>query len=514
MKETVPPNPFAQESRSVPRADPSAFVIFGAAGDLTRRKLFPALYRLARQRLLPENLSVVGFARKAMNDESFRATLRQSVLENVPGGFDEETWARFSPGIRYVTGEFDSPEGFLRLKAVLEELDRGRGTRGNRLFYLATPPSAFPIIIGQLDRAGLITRERAKTPWTRVIVEKPFGRDLASAQALNEEICQVFREDQIFRIDHYLGKETVQNILVFRLANGIFEPLWNNRHVDHVQITVAETLGVEGRGRYFEEAGILRDMVQSHLLQLLTLVAMEPPVAFEADPVRDEKVKVLRSTRHPTVEEVAADVVRGQYGPGAILGKPVPGYQEEPGVSKGSVTSTYVAWRVFLDNWRWAGVPFYLRVGKRLPKRVTEIAIVFKQVPHSLFRQSGGLTAERNVLVLRIQPDEGISLTFGSKTPGPNLRVDPVRMDFLYSSSFGAQPPEAYERLILDALKGDGTLFARRDEVEAAWSLVESVIAGWEAMPAPSFPNYAAGSWGPREAEELIGRDGRSWRRP
>jgi len=515
MSQAVPPNPFVPEPTAFRGVDPACFVIFGASGDLTRRKLFPALYRLSRRRLLDKGTSVVGYARKGMTDESFRSSLKQELDEKgLVGGPGEEAWRDINPGVAYVTGDFGDPAGYTRLRERLATLDQERGTRGNRLFYLATPPSAFPVIIEQLERAGLVARGRGPGPWTRVIVEKPFGRDLASASALNEAIAQVFREDQTFRIDHYLGKETVQNILVFRLANGIFEPLWNNRYVDHIQITVAETLGVEGRGSYFEEAGILRDMVQSHVLQLLALVAMEPPVAFEADRVRDEKIKVLRSAKRPIPEQVAQEVVGGQYGPGSILGKPVPGYREEPGVATRSVTSTYVAWKVFLENWRWAGVPFYLRVAKRLPKRVTEIAIVFKQVPHSLFREAGCTTTEPNVLVLRIQPDEGISLTFGSKAPGPRIQIDPVRMDFLYSSSFGEEPAEAYERLLLDALRGDGTLFARRDEVEVAWSLVDAVIAGWERLPPTPLPNYPAGTWGPPAAEELIRRDGRAWRRP
>jgi len=515
MFETIPPNPFSVEEASPPAAEPACFVIFGATGDLTRRKLFPALLKLARQRLLGEGTSIVGYARRELSDEAFRQLLRAGEeAAAVTGSSEEEGWRRLAAGITYVVGDFDDPAAYVRLRGKLEELDARRGTRGNRFFYLATPPGAFSGILGQLHRVGLVDRRRSQGGWTRLIVEKPFGRDLASARTLNQEVGRVFQEDQTFRIDHYLGKETVQNILVFRLANGIFEPLWNNRYVDHVQITVAETLGVEGRGAYFEEAGILRDMVQSHLLQLLALVAMEPPVVFEADPVRDEKVKVLRAARHPGPEEVARDVVPGQYGPGSIQGSAVPGYRQEPGVAHGSLTPTYVAWKIYLDNWRWAGVPFCLRVGKRLPKRVTEIAIVFKQVPHSLFREAGGVAGERNVLVLRIQPDEGISLSFGSKAPGPRIRIDPVRMDFLYSSSFAAETPDAYERLLLDALRGDGTLFARRDEVEVAWSLVDAVLSGWERTPPPPFPNYAAGTWGPRLAEEWMERDRRVWRRP
>jgi glucose-6-phosphate 1-dehydrogenase len=489
-------------------------VIFGASGDLTSRKLIPALFRLSCQKLLAPGTSIVGVARSQVTDQAFRDQLWTVMQEESPESAkgQAEQFAEFAKRIFYVSGVFENRAVFDTLGKKLAELDAAHGTSGNRLFYLATPPAAFPVIIQNLSAAKLVNRA-PDGPWTRIIVEKPFGRDLASAHELNGIVGAAFREEQIFRIDHYLGKETVQNILVLRLGNGIFEPLWNSRYVDHVQITVGEALGVEGRAGYFEQAGVIRDMVQNHMLQLLTLTAMEPPVEFSADAVRNEKVKVLQSVHIPTPEEVARDVVRGQYGPGVIADKKVPGYREEPGVNPASTTDTFVAMRLTVDNWRWAGVPFYLRSGKRLPKRETEIAIAFKPAPYSVFRRSMAGALEPNVLALRIQPDEGISLSFGAKMPGPEIRIDPVQMDFLYSTAFDNHPPEAYERLLLDAMLGDSTLFARRDEVEGAWKIVDAIVAGWQAAPPPSFPNYAAGTWNPKEADALLGRDGRRWRR-
>ncbi len=507
-------NPFRDPGTTSREAPPAAVVIFGASGDLTSRKLIPALYRLTRSRLLAPGTAIIGVARRPLTDEVFRSGAREAVRQAFPAGEAAEAAIRdeFARSVSYVPGGFESPETYATLRARLEAIDRERGTGGNRLYYMATPPDSFGVIIGQLGAAGLVSPSSG-APWTRIIVEKPFGRDLASACRLNETIATAFGEDQVFRIDHYLGKETVQNILVLRLGNGIFEPLWNNRYIDHVQITVGETLGVEARAGYFEKSGVIRDMVQNHMMQLLTLTAMEPPAAFEANAVRNEKVKVLQSVHVPWPDEVVRDVVRGQYGPGFVGGVKEPGYREEAGVAPASMTETYVAMKLRIDNWRWAGVPFYLRSGKRLAKRVTEIAIAFKPAPHSIFRQAGLAAREPNILALRIQPDEGISLSFGAKMPGPEIRIDPVRMDFLYSTSFGGDPPEAYERLLLDAILGDSTLFARRDEVEGAWSIVDAIVGGWESGPVPEFPNYEAGTWNPPDAETLMARDGRRWRR-
>jgi glucose-6-phosphate 1-dehydrogenase len=512
-------NPLREGLRLERTPEPNIMVIFGASGDLTRRKLIPALYDLARQGLLPGGFSVVGFARRPKSHEQFRAEMRETVAEQHPESepLQDSVWNSFAQGIYYHQADFQNSQGYEGLRELLAHIDQRRGTDGNRLFYLATPPSFYAEICRQLGAAGL-----ARNPWpvsghepgwTRIVVEKPFGRDLATARELNRQVHQVFDEGQVYRIDHYLGKETVQNIMVFRFANGIFEPIWNRRYVDHVQITVAESLGVEGRGSYYEQAGVIRDMIQNHMLQLLTLVAMEPPAAFEADAVRDEKVKVLRAIRPLTPAQVSERTARGQYGPGSLLGQSVPGYREEPGVAPDSTTETFAALKLYVDNWRWAGIPFYLRSGKRLPKRATEIAIHFRQPPLLLFGQSAASAIESNVLALRIQPDEGISLKFDSKVPSPTITVRPVKMDFYYGTSFGVEPPEAYERLLLDCMLGDSTLFTRHDEVELAWSLITSIIEGWRLVPPPQFPNYETGTWGPREAHDLIERDGRRWRR-
>jgi glucose-6-phosphate 1-dehydrogenase len=497
---------------------PTTMVIFGASGDLTKRKLVPALYSLARDRLLPPVFNVVGVARRDLDHGVFRQAMRDSTDKYARRRpVEDGLWKTFSDGIFYVNGTFEDPATYERLKKKLAEIDGERDTGGNRVFYLSTPPSEYPIIVKQLGAAGLINRDRSG-PFTRVIIEKPFGRDLESARSLNKEVHEVLREDQTYRIDHYLGKETVQNILAFRFANGIWEPLWNARYIDHVQLTVAEAIGVEGRGGYFEQAGIVRDMVQNHMFQFLCLSAMEPPVAFEAEAVRDEKLKVLRSLRPLPMEpkEVERFVVRGQYGRGFVNGQEVMGYRDEQGVAKNSTVETYVALKLQIDNWRWAGVPFYLRAGKALPKRVTEIAIHFKRAPHAIFGQAirGRLADEPNVLSIRIQPDEGISLKFFSKVPGPTMELLPVPMEFRYGTSFGAEPPEAYERLILDCLLGDGTLFTRGDEVEASWTWIDRIEKAWKALPPPQFPNYAAGTWGPPEADRLIESDGRVWRKP
>jgi glucose-6-phosphate 1-dehydrogenase len=496
----------------MPYADePFALVIFGASGDLTHRKLIPALWSLYAARTLPEPFAIACTARTDMSDDAFRARVREGVTRfarlKIPS---QQVWDRFAGSVYYVAGDPGGAELYGRLRRRLEQIEtaRGGGPR-NRLFYCATPPSLYDDIIANLGGAGLA---RDESGWTRIIVEKPFGRDLASAQALNRQIVSVFDEEQIYRIDHYLGKETVQNILVFRFANGIFEPVWNRNHVAEVQITVAEAIGVEARGSYYEESGALRDMVQNHMLQLLCLIAMEPPVTFDAAPVRDEKNKVMRAIRPVDPAKVDEVALRAQYGPGYAEGKPVPGYRQEQGVKPDSITETYAALRLGIDNWRWAGVPFYLRTGKRLAQRVSEIAIRFHRTPHMIFRRTDtGLTP--NTLAIRIQPDEGISLTVAAKEPGPELKLGPVTLDFKYGEVFGGEPPEAYERLLLDAIHGDATLYARGDWVEHAWALLEPVLEAWGRTPA-SLPAYEAGSWGPTEADGFITRDGGIWRPP
>ncbi len=499
-------NPLREGLRLARTPDPCAMVIFGATGDLTRKKLMPALYSLALQRVLPLSFRVVGTARGSYTDEEYRALMRAAVGENArTQPLNDEVWRSFAEGLAYISlGESD---GYVKLGERLADLDRDAGTSGNRLFYLATPPTAYADAVAALGRHGIA---RA-SGWSRVVIEKPFGRDLASARALSLAVYQVFHEPEIFRIDHYLGKETVQNILVLRFANGIFEPTWNRRYVDHVQITVAETVGVAGREDYYDKAGAVRDIAQNHLLQLLTLVGMEPPVAFDADAVRDEKVKVLRGVRRFTPDDAARGVVRGQYGSGYIEGHRVAAYREEQGIPPSSTAETYVAMRLFVDNWRWEGVPFYLRTGKRLPKRATEISVQFRRAPHQLFGEEGS-ALEPNLLVLRIQPDEGISLRFGAKVPVQGLRLRAVTMDFAYGAAF-AEAPDAYETLLLDALRGEATLFTRRDEVEEQWKIVQPVLDAFAAAR-DAIPIYEAGSWGPRAADELIERDGRAWRRP
>ena len=507
------PNPLREGIRIKHSPEPCVMVIFGATGDLTHRKLLPALYDLAVEQPLPAGFSVVGFARRPYSDEQFREQALESINQHSrQKPANPQVWEGFASGIHYLQSDFHDIKGYERLNELLNTLDQQRGTSGNRIFYLSTPPSHYPEIIHSLGVAGM---NKSRKGWTRIIIEKPFGHDLASARELNRQVARVFKEDQVYRIDHYLGKETVQNILVFRLANGIFEPVWNRRYVDHVQITVAENIGIEGRGAYFEEAGILRDMVQNHVLQLLALVAMEPPITFDADAVRDEKVKVVHALQPLVGHDVITNIVRAQYGPGWVSGRQVVGYREEPGVSPRSTTETYVAMKVFIDSWRWAGVPFYLRTGKHLPKRVTEIAIQFKQAPLMLFKRSEAYgQVEPNVLTLRIQPDEGISLKFGAKVPGTEMQIRSVNMDFFYGSSFVREQPEAYERLLLDCMLGDSTLFTRRDEVEAAWTFLQSILDEWQNEPADSILTYESGTWGPEAADEFIWRDGRRWRRP
>ncbi|HZP57501.1 MAG TPA: glucose-6-phosphate dehydrogenase [Dehalococcoidia bacterium] len=486
-----------------------AVVVFGATGDLTARKLMPALYNLARERMLPTGFSVVGFARREWSDEQFRAAMKEAVAKFSREPLQDEIWDSFARNLHYVRGDFADSGAYVRLGERLAKQDHAHGAAGNRLFYLATPPTAYAEIAHRLGEAGL-SRGGPDGGWARLVVEKPFGRDLASARELDQALGMVFRERQIFRIDHYLGKETVQNILVFRFGNGIFEPIWNRRYVDNVQVSVAESVGVEARGGYYEEAGALRDMVQNHLLQVLALVAMEPIASFQGDAVRDEKAKVFRAIL--PIGDVSAETVRGQYTAGAILGEPVPGYRQEPNVAPDSRVETFVAMRLCIENWRWAGVPFYLRVGKRLPKRATEVAITFNRAPLQIFREMAGIAPAPNLLVLRIQPDEGISLRFGAKVPGTRSDVRPVTMDFRYGTSFGVEPPEAYERLLLDAMIGDATLFTRWDGVEAAWELLTPVLDTWAGGASP-LRFYEAGSWGPEEARQLIEREGREWHR-
>jgi glucose-6-phosphate 1-dehydrogenase len=492
-------------------------VIFGASGDLTQRMLLPALYNLALDGRVPERFAVIGFARTEWTEAQFREHAFASVKEFSRRPVEEGLWQRFAEKLYYVAGDYVNTDHHRRLASVIERVEHRHDTDGNHLFYLALPPSAAEEVIEHLGRTGEVVphrdEEEDRGGWSRLIVEKPFGDDLESASRLNRIIHSAFRERDVYRIDHYLGKETVQNILVFRFANGIFEPVWNRRYVDHVQITVAESIGVERRAGYYEQAGALRDMVQNHMMQLLSLVAMEPPISFNERAVRDEKVKVLHALRPLRGESVRFHTARGQYARGFVDGVAVPGYQEEPDVISGSRTETFAAMKLFVDNWRWADVPFYLRTGKRLARRRSEIAVQFKRPPLMLFRETLDYsTLEPNLLTMRIQPDEGIALKFQTKVPGSPLRIQPVNMDFPYSDSFRLQTPTAYETLILDAIRGDTTLFARADEIEAAWSVVDDVRAGWERMPPPRYPDYEAGSWGPPEADAMIEADGRSWR--
>jgi glucose-6-phosphate 1-dehydrogenase len=489
-------------------SDPCAIIMFGASGDLARRKLMPALYDLAFHSCLAPSFRLLGFARTKMSDEDFRKSAGEALPKGQEEGADESKKSEFLKSLQYFSGDYDDPEAFQKLAKRLEELDKEGGLGGNRLFYLATPPEVYTHVIQQLKKANL-TKSKNDKSWTRIIIEKPFGRDLASAKELNAKVLESFDESQVYRIDHYLGKETVQNMLVFRFGNGIFEPLWNRNYIDSVQITAAESLGVERRAAFYETAGAMRDMIQSHVLQLTSLVAMEAPARFDATSVRNEKIKVLQSMRPFTSESVWKDVVRGQYGSGQIDGKPVPGYRQEPGVKPDSSTDTFVALKLHVDNWRWSGVPFYLRSGKRLGHAHTEVAILFKRAPHMVFR---GENTETNSLVLNIQPEEGISLSFGAKTPGAQMHIRPVKMDFEYKDTFGTSTRPAYATLINDCIRGDATLFDRADSVEAAWALVDPILKTWESASAPPFPNYPAGSDGPRASDDLTGSDGRQWR--
>jgi glucose-6-phosphate 1-dehydrogenase len=500
-----------------PNSGPCAIVIFGSTGDLTLRKLIPALFSLDRQGLLHPSAKIVGFARGEDGDEGFRARcLKAARSEGYGGPACEVAWGRFRGRLVSMRGDYADPAAYAALATVLKRIDTETPVSDNFLFYLAVPPSVAPLIVRNLGSSGLARRGSGtrEAGWTRAIFEKPFGRDKDSAHELNALIASVLDEDQVYRIDHYLGKETVQNILALRFANSIFEPLWNREHVMDVQVTVAEKAGVGTRGRFYEEAGALRDMVQNHLLQLMAMVAMEPPVAFEAAAIRDEKLKVLRAIRPVDPAEVDRVAVRGQYGEGSVDGARVPGYRSEPGVVPDSPAETFAALKLFVDNWRWAGIPFYLRTGKRLPATVTEVFIRFGHIPHILFRDLPEEFHCPNELKLRIQPDEGISLTFGAKVPGSAMVIKPVSMDFSYSRAFGDEPAPAYERLVLDALRGDASLFIREDAVAATWAVVQPVLDAWDRNPAPAFPDYAAGTWGPPGANALVDPDGRRWRNP
>ena len=492
-------------------APPCVMVIFGAAGDLTKRKLIPALYNLKHSALLSEQFTVLGIARAEMSDEEFRSRMRDDMKEFATDEVDPQEWKWLEDRLYYMSGDFNDDAMYAQLKSRIEELNGNHQTEGNFAFYLATAPQFFAPIVAQLGRVGLTNEADGR--WRRVVIEKPFGRDLESARKLNKEIGSILDEHQIYRIDHYLGKETVQNILVFRFGNGIFEPIWNRRYIDSVQITAAEKVGVEQRGAYYEGAGALRDMVPNHLLQLVTLTAMEPPISFGANAVRDEQAKILHAIQCPVPEEAVQRSVRGQYGPGEIDGKQVSGYREEPNVARDSSTETFVALKLLIDNWRWADVPFYLRTGKHLAARDTEIAIQFKRPPFVLFRKTGVDELMRNRLVLHIQPDEGISLRFGAKVPGSIMNIGAVDMDFDYGDYFGDTPSTGYERLLHDCMVGDATLFQRADQVEAGWAVVDPIQQAWSQSEPPKFPNYAAGSWGPQEAFELLERDGREWER-
>ena len=500
---STPENPLLEGLKLRRRPEPCAIVIFGASGDLTSRKLFPALYSLAYRRLLPERFGLVGIARTEQTTRQWATAMKAAVKEHGRDPFDEAVWKSLTEGLHYVATDFADDEGQNRVADTLHSLDEKRGTDGNRLYYLAVPPAAFETIVQELGE-----RKSKVRGWTRLIVEKPFGYDRSSAQGLNETVQRWFDEGEIFRIDHYLGKETVQNMLALRFANGIFEPIWNRQFIDHVQITVAESIGVEGRAAFYERAGAIRDIVQNHLLQLVALTAMEPPIDFTADSVRNEKVKVLRSLHTPGPKSV----VRGQYGAGFVEGEEVPGYREEPGIDPDSTTETFVAAKLYVDNWRWADTPFYIRAGKRLARRETTIAIQFQRAPHPPFAEIAGDGLRPNVLLIHVQPDEGVSLAIGAKVPGQGMSIRTVHMDFLYGGAFRTGLPEAYERLILDAMLGDATLFTRADEVDEQWALVDAIVAAWK-RDRPVFPNYEAGTWGPRSADELIHRDGRSWRR-
>ncbi len=505
-------NPLAAGLPSEAVPQPLTVVIFGATGDLSHRKLLPALYSLAAGHMLPPHFAVVGVARREQEHEDFRSDMRQAVGSFGDQGLSDAVWDSFAQSLHFCQGQFQDPHSYRALKRELDSLKERAGTCGNVLYYLATPPQFDADIVENLHAAGLLTGSASETPWTRIIFEKPFGHDLDSARELNRRIHEHLREDQIYRIDHYLGKETVQNIMAVRFANGILEPLWSRNYVDNIQITAAEAIGVENRASYYEGAGALRDMVQSHLLQVFSLVAMEPPVSWSPKAIHDEKVKVLQAMTRVRGGEVDHQAVRGQYGPGWVGGKPVAGYRQEQGVSPESNVDTFAALKLCVDSWRWAGVPIYLRTGKRLPRRATEVTLTFKSPPQMLFNRFSG-PVQDDVLTMRIQPDEGVTLTLNSKVPGQGFQIQPVHLDFLYGATFSGHVPEAYERLLLDAMRGDSTLFTRTDEVEEGWDVIQGILDRWAETPV-DFPNYPAGSWGPPASDELIQTDGRQWRNP
>jgi glucose-6-phosphate 1-dehydrogenase len=498
---TTQENPLLEGLPLAQTPEPCVLVIFGASGDLTKRKIFPAVYALALRRLLPQNFAILGAARSDWTDEEFRHNMEAAVREFGRDEFRDDVWDRLAEATSYIALDSADEQGLDKLASALTELDTARDTMGNRVYYLAVPPVAMPQLAQGLGKM------RETDGWTRLIIEKPFGFDQASARELNELIWRHFKEEEVFRIDHYLGKETVQNMAALRFANGIFEPIWNRQFIDHVQITVGESIGLEGRADYYERAGAIRDIFQNHMLQLVALTAMEPPSDFTADSVRNEKVKVLKSIHTPGPKHV----VRGQYGRGYVEGIEVPGYREEPGVDPNSMTETYVAAKLFVDNWRWADTPFYVRTGKRLPRRETNIGIQFKRAPHPPFAEAAAEELRPNLLTIHVQPDEGVSLAIAAKVPGLGVKLRTVHMDFVYGGAFHVEMPEAYERLILDAMRGDATLFTRADEVDEQWAIVDAIVAAWK-RDRPAFPNYAAGTWGPPSADELLHRDGRSWR--
>jgi len=504
------PTDDTKNTLAAPHASPPCImVIFGAAGDLTKRKLIPALYNLKKGNLLSDSFAVIGVARAVMDDGEFRRRLSDDMREFAAEDIEPDVWQWLEERLYYLSGDFDDNQTFASLKEMTTRIDSQRKTQGNYFFYLATAPEYFAKVTERLGSIGLTSEENGH--WRRLVIEKPFGSDLDSARQLNQELKQVLHENQIYRIDHYLGKETVQNILVFRFSNGIFEPIWNRRYIDSVQITAGEKVGVEQRGGYYEKAGALRDMVPNHLLQLVTLTAMEPPISFKANAVRDEQTKILHAIQCPAPEEAGRRSVRGQYDAGEIDGQAVPAYRSEPNVAPDSSVETYVALKLLIDNWRWADVPFYLRTGKRLAARDTEIMVNFRQAPFILFRDTPVDRLSSNRLVLHIQPDEGITVRFGAKVPGPILKIGAVDMNFDYEDYFGKTPSTGYERLLHDCMMGDATLFQRADQVEAGWAVVDPIQAAWKAEPPPTFPNYKAGTWGPKDADELLGRDGREW---
>ncbi len=490
--------------------DPCAMVIFGAAGDLTRRKLIPALYNLAKNQLLSREFAVVGIGRTTLSTEDFRKKVSEDIKQFATDRVEADIWEWFLRRMYYLAGDFQDKNLYSQLKDLLDRADKDHSTHGNHLYYMATAADYFGPVVEQLAAVGLM--QESNQQWRRVIIEKPFGHDLESARSLNQQLLRVADERQIYRIDHYLGKETVQNILAFRFANGIFEPIWNRRYIDHIQISVAETVGVEQRGGYYDQAGALRDMVPNHIMQLISLTTMEPPVSFRPDAVRDEQAKILHAIQPLSSEEVLSKTVRGQYGPGISGDEHVPGYREETGVPRDSRTETFVAMKLLIDNWRWADVPFYLRTGKRLPGRSTHVVIQFRRAPFVLFRDTPVENLMPNQLVLHIQPEEGISLRFAAKVPGPAMRLGAVDMNFEYADYFGSQPSTGYERLLHDCMIGDATLFQRADMVEAGWCVVSPLLDVWKALPPRNFPNYPAGTWGPKEADDLLDRDGRRWR--